>query len=362
MRPRLLRPDNFTPPTRTPWGGRRILDHYKRDLDLRSTGDIPACGESWEVSVEPSFPSSFADDDTLLGDAIRAAPADWLGPGAAARGEGQTPLLVKLLDARENLSVQVHPADGDPALGPDESGKTEAWYVLDARDSAGIYLGFRDGVTRDHVERCLRSRGRLDDLMNFVPIAPGDAFVLEPGTVHAISAGATLLEPQVVTPGRRGVTYRYWDWNRLYDDRGVRCDDRQAPDRAMGKARPLHIERALAVTDWAGPRGQTLVASCRSKPALLTGGSLRRELVATSSRFVLERWAGMGALRVAAAHTLVAAVCVAGSAELRTSAGNERIERGQSMVIPAAAGDIEVTAAARHGDSGVELLVTRATD
>ncbi len=318
------------------------------------------CGESWEVSVEPSFPSRFADDDTLLGDAIGAAPAKWLGPSAAARGETQTSLLIKLLDARESLSVQVHPAHDDPALGRDESGKTEAWYVLDAQDGAGIYLGFRDGVTRDRVERCLRDGGRLDDLMNFVAVAPGDAFVLEPGTVHAIAAGATLLEPQVVAPGRRGVTYRYWDWNRLYNDQGVRCDDRHGPGGNPGKARPLHIERALAVTDWAGPRGNELVAACRSQPALLDDGSLRRERVAQSSRFILERWAGTGTLQVAAANTLVAAVCVAGSAQVRTSSGSEHIERGQSMVIPAAAGDIEVAASASGGAAGVELLVTRA--
>ena len=368
MRPRLLRADNFTPATRTPWGGRHILDHYKRGLDLArpQAGDDPAvmavCGESWEISVEPSFPSRLADDDTLLAVAIAAEPERWLGPAAVARGLEQTPLLVKIVDAREQLSVQVHPAIDDPLLAEHESGKLEVLFVLrTSSDDAGVYLGFRDGVSRDHVEQCLRSGGRLDQLMNFVPVRCGDALTIEAGTVHAIGAGVTLLEPQYVSPGRSGVTYRFWDWNRRYDGHGVQSED--------GQPRPLHIDRALAVTDWDGPRGQELLDRCRSRSSPprppSTAASPCRQSIATSSRFAVERWSGAGALVIPAMDTLLGVVCIAGAGELSTAGGAVAIRRGQSAVVPAAAGDLTVVGHPENGsrggpaalEPGIDLLV-----
>ncbi|MCG8424744.1 MAG: class I mannose-6-phosphate isomerase [Proteobacteria bacterium] len=352
MQLRLLRPDNFTPATRTPWGGRRILDHYKRDLTIAGAADLEVCGESWEVSVEPSFPSRFADTDEPLGEAIANHPAAWLGHDAVARGQRQTPLLVKLLDARDNLSVQVHPDDHDPALNSGESGKFESWYILDADEGAVVYMGFRDGVGKNDVERCLRGSGQLDDLLNPIPVTPGDAFVIAPGTVHAIAAGITLIEPQSVLPDRRAVTYRYWDWNRRYDRSGA-----QSP---RGKPRELHIDRALAVTDWNAPRGEEFVAACRTRSELLDSGPLRRERVSQCRYFVLERWSGTGVLRVPAQNGLLAAVCVAGSARLQCQTGDSLIiRRGQSIAVPARAGDIELITADR-AEAAVELLVTRA--
>src|SRR5262245_61367779 len=148
MRPEKIRPDNFTPATRTPWGGTRILSRYKPAL-IKAQEIV---GESWEVSVEPSFPSRFADSSETLAERIAADPMSWLGRDVAARYGGQTPLLVKLLDAADHLSLQVHPTDGDPALAAGESGKPEAWVVLDVDPGCGLYLGFREGVERRDVE------------------------------------------------------------------------------------------------------------------------------------------------------------------------------------------------------------------
>jgi mannose-6-phosphate isomerase class I len=345
-RPQLLRPDNFTPPTRTPWGGRKILDRLKRGLDLGPAGALPVVGESWEVSVEPSFPSRLADTDAMLHDVIAAMPLAWLGKREAERYGDQTPLLVKLLDAADNLSVQVHPADEDPALSEDESGKPEGWYVLDAEPGAGIYLGFRDGVERADVAQCLRSEGRFDALMNFVPVQAGDAFVIEAGVVHAIGAGVTLVEPQLVIPGRHGLTYRYWDWNRRYDERG-----QPSPS---GRPRPLHIERALDVTRWDASRGRAALAATRARPRPLDTGAVSRTLILDWHHFALERWAGAGVLQVPALDTMLAAVCVRGVAELRTERGGLTMRCGQSAAIPACAGALEVSC------RDAELLITRA--
>ena len=326
--PLLLRADNVTPPTRTPWGGRIIRDHYKADLGVPGDAII---GESWEVSVEPSFPSRAVSGE-LLSDAIAAAPEAWMG--FASGCFDQLPLLVKLLDAADNLSVQVHPADGDEALGPDESGKPEAWLVLAAAAGAGLYLGFRDGVDAARVARCLHEGGRLDALMIFVPVEPGDAFVIPAGAVHAIGRGVTLVEPQWVRPGKRGITYRFWDWNRRYDAAGKRD--------ANGTPRPLHRERSMAVTDWDGPRGDASVTSWRSQPQSIVTGSALRQRVIDWHWFVVESWRGSGVLSVEPCDTLWAVTCVAGVAVIRGATGDLELRRGQSGVVPAVAAGLQV--------------------
>jgi mannose-6-phosphate isomerase len=317
-----LRADNFTPATRTPWGGRRILEHYKAHLGIEASGVV---GEAWEVSVEPSFPSLLESGERLT-DVIAKDPKAWLGEEDAAR-YGQCPLLVKLLDAAQNLSVQVHPADDDPALGPDESGKPESWVVLDAEPGGGLYLGFREGVGRADVERCLETHGPLDELMTFVPVESGDAFVIEAGTPHAIGAGVTLLEPQHVTPGRRGLTYRFWDWNRLYD----------------GKRRELHVERSLAVTTWDAPRGDAFVATCRARTETITRGDVTRDRVVDWRWFSVERWRGAGELSLTT-DRLIALTCVRGFVEVACDGGTLKLARGQSAVIPAASRELRLIA------------------
>ena len=343
MKPELLRPDNVTPPTRTPWGGRKILEHYKAALGLSSVAG--AVGESWEVSVEPSFPSRLAVSGETLADVIGRSPVAWLGGAVATRFDGQTPLLIKLLDSADNLSVQVHPADGDPALGDGESGKPESWIVLDAEPGAGIYLGFRDGVSRTDVERCLAIEGPVDELLNFVVVQPGDVFVLRAGTPHAIGKGVTLVEPQFVSPGRRGVTYRFWDWNRRYDDQG-----RLDPD---GAPRALHVDRSLAVTDWDGPRGEAFVKSCRSEPRRIETPAMARQRLVDWPWFVAERWQGSGTLDLVAPGTMSALTCVEGSAVVRAGEDEVVLPCGQSCVVPAAAGALRVT-----GD-GARLIACR---
>ncbi len=242
-----LRADNFTPPSRTPWGGRHLLEHLKRGLSLDPERAAWAVvGESWELSVEPSFPSILRDAPVRLQACIASAPDAWLGEEVAAR-QPSTGLLLKLLDTAAPLSVQIHPADDDPRLSPEQSGKPEAWYVVRREPGAGILLGWRPEANEEVVRRILSEGGDLSRLLQFVPVEAGDVFVVPPGTPHAIGAGLTLVEPQRVLPGRHGVTWRYWDWNRRYDERG-----RLAP---RGTPRPLHIEEALGATDWSASRG-----------------------------------------------------------------------------------------------------------
>lgn len=273
--------------------------------------------------MEPSFPSRTVGGDKLA-DLIAAAPIAWLGAKVATAYGGQTPLLVKLLDTADHLSVQVHPAMDDPCLGPDESGKPESWIVLEAEPGAGIYMGLRDGVTRGAVEACLRAHGPLDELLNFVPCQPGDAFVIEAGTVHAIGAGMTLLEPQHVAPGKRGLTYRFWDWNRLYDNSGRRS--------AAGRPRELHVERSLAVASFQAT-GDAFVSSCRATPELLGSGCVSHTRLLRGPYFEAESAEGTGRIEVAL-DTLTGLTTLSGAVNVDCGDTALEIRMGQSAALP----------------------------
>jgi mannose-6-phosphate isomerase class I len=334
-----LRPDNFTPSSRTPWGGRRIRERLKAGVQLQPGGPV---GEAWELSVEPDFPSRLADGPTL-DEVLRADPA-LLGAEAP---NGSTSLLVKLVDAADDLSVQIHPADDDPQLAADESGKPEAWYIIDAAPGAGLYLGFRQGVSRQAVETAIDEQGDVAALMSFVPVSPGDLFLIGPGTPHAIGKGVLLLEPQRVAPGKRGITYRYWDWNRNYDDAG-----RLAPN---GQPRTLHRERALDLTNWEGAMDAARIdrLSHRAGSAPVDGPASLEVLISQegplrSGVFFVQRLAGTGRLELDAADRLRSLTVLDGRVTLDDGQTRLSLSRGETSALPACLGSLHVVLDAAH--------------
>lgn len=345
-----LTPDNFTPPTRTPWGGRRILDAYKRDLRLAPhKRDYAVVGESWEISVDPAFPSTCVLPDgrlVPLPELIASDPLGIVGPSAERYG-GSTPMLVKLLDADDELSVQVHPSDDYAALAADESGKPECWFVVGAERGAGLYLGLAPGVTRDGLARAMTAGEDLRAMLNFVPVWPGDMFVIEPGTVHAIGRGVTLVEPQLIVPGRSGKTYRFWDWNRRYDAAG-RLDPGGTP-------RELHIEHSLAVTRFDGPRGEAFVDATRREPRMLhVVADARHERLARLGEMSVERLVGHGTLPLDAPGTLVGVVVTAGALTFEVDGRQTRVATGEPCLLPARMPDGQV-----HLAPDTEAVLTR---
>lgn len=139
------------------------------------------------------------------------------------------PLLIKLIDAADNLSVQVHPSDEYALANEGQFGKTEMWYVVDAAPGAGLYVGFRRALTREAYETAIAD-GTLTEALNFFPVKPGDCFFIPAGTVHAIGKGCLIAEVQQ----NSNLTYRVYDYGRKGAD---------------GKPRALHVEKALRVTD-----------------------------------------------------------------------------------------------------------------
>lgn len=207
------------------WGGRAIETLYKKPLP--GTGPI---GESWEISDRPGDASVIANGP-LAGKDLR-----WLMEnherdllGDARSQNGLFPLLIKILDAQEKLSLQVHPPSSKAAeLGGDP--KTEMWHITHAAPGAELYVGLRRGVTREEFERRIQD-GTVAECFHRIPVKAGDTMFLPSGRVHAIGAGLVIFEIQQ----NSDTTYRVFDWNRVGTD---------------GKPRQLHIGESLASIDF----------------------------------------------------------------------------------------------------------------
>lgn len=251
---------NFTPITRTPWGGSKILQ-LKGDLCPEFKGKI--VGESWEFSCEPSFPSQILGSDKTLIDCFN--------------NKADCNLLIKIIDTSLPLSIQVHPDIYDSNLKFDQSGKSESWFILDAKDGAGVYLGFKDPYSKDNIRDGLKENKDFHSFFQFVPVKKGDFIDIPPGVFHAIGAGVTLLEPQYCQFNKKSVTYRLWDWNRRYDLKG--CID------LSGKVRELHVEEALSLIDSEKQYGSALVNSLFDKGKLLLNAESSSVLCFEKSKF-----------------------------------------------------------------------------
>ncbi len=251
------------------WGGRNLARLLGRDLP---PGIV---AESWEVSAHPSAPT-VVDSGPLRGRNLLELAAEHgaalVGRNAVrTSGPGRFPLLVKLLDAAEPLSVQVHPGDAHASARHGELGKTEMWHVLEAAPGAEIVCGLSPGTDEPALRRVLAD-DRLGDCLNRLQVKAGDSVLVPAGTVHAILGGSVILEVQQ----NSNVTYRLHDWGRT------------GPD---GRPRGLHVESALEVIDFAGiAPGLRPPRTVEDAGGVLRAGSVLRQVVAECAAFVVERF------------------------------------------------------------------------
>ncbi|MFQ5611965.1 MAG: mannose-6-phosphate isomerase, class I [Anaerolineae bacterium] len=245
------------------WGGRNLEKLYGRRLPA---GII---AESWEISGHPNGPShvefgplqgkSLPELVHLMGRDLVGTRPRW------ALERRKFPLLVKLLDAERDLSVQVHPNDDYATRHENgELGKTEMWYVLQARPGARIIFGLKSGVTPASFRQAIKTN-TLNEQLHYLPVRPGDAIFVEAGSIHALLAGTMVAEIQQ----NSDTTYRVYDWGRVGVD---------------GNPRPLHIEKALDVIDFA----RVEPGAYRPLPLGVTGGVARAE-ISRCPYFVVER-------------------------------------------------------------------------
>ena len=183
-----------------------------------------------------------SDGPTLIGSGAHCGEsladilcADPVGMAGTRCGIAPFPLLIKLIDAQKDLSVQVHPSDASACREKGEQGKTEMWYVVDCEPESTLFLGFSRAVTPDELRQRAQD-GTICEVLNRVSVCPGDVFFVRPGTVHAIGAGILVAEIQQ----NSDTTFRVYDYNRLGAD---------------GKPRQLHLERAIEVMNCAPAQG-----------------------------------------------------------------------------------------------------------
>ena len=291
------------------WGGRRLAKLLKAPLP----GDGPI-GEAWLLSDRDDHPSRVANgplQGTTLRQLLEQFPKRLLG--TLAGRFPRFPVLLKFLDARDKLSVQVHPADGQKDyIPPGESGKTEAWVVLEAGPKSRIYAGLKPGTTRDDLKRALMERTLADHLAGFTPKV-GDAVLIRAGTVHSLS-DVVVFEVQE----NSDVTFRLDDGDRI--------------DPNTGKPRPLQVEQAMACIDFEqvaiGP-----VASIVEQDA-----PVRRERLFHCEHFSVWRHTGQSPFTVGAADTPRVLVCIGGEGEIQHGGTNYPVGCGDVVLLAAEVG------------------------
>jgi mannose-6-phosphate isomerase len=304
------------------WGGRELERLYAKQLPSGKP-----IGESWEISDRPGDASVIANGP-LAGKTLRwlmeNQAADILGKAKPA-AEGRFPLLCKILDAREKLSLQVHPRPGSTGVSPASSAtrrqdgsapggepKTEMWFITDAAPGASLYVGLKRGVSRAEFEQKI-SDGSVADCFHRIPVRAGDAMFLPSGRVHAIGAGLVIFEIQQ----NSDTTYRVFDWNRVGLD---------------GKPRELHVPQSLASIDFADFEPKLVDAKFAAD-----GKTHKRPLV-NDPLFNVEAWKlNSGASSLLKPKKLQIVAVTAGEIEIK--GGLERGRLGRAMPSPEPAGE-----------------------
>ena len=281
------------------WGGRLLAEKLGRELPP----DTPV-GESWEL-VDRDDDQSVVDRGPHAGLTLHDL---WTKHRAAVFGTRapdtpRFPLLAKILDAREKLSVQVHPPAHLAAQLKGEP-KTEMWYLLDATPDADLFVGFRNGVTRESFDASLKA-GTCADLLHRIPVKRGDFIFIPSGRCHAIGGGCFIIEIQQ----NSDTTYRVFDWNRV---------------DASGKPRQLHIAESLASIDFAD-----------HEPALNKASG---ETLVCCEHFRVDQWHLTGT-RTDSDETGSIFTVIGGA----VNCGGRQFHRGDFFLLPASARDRDVT-------------------
>lgn len=289
-------------------------------------------GESWELS---DLPASITDGQSVVSGGefdgsrlrdLRAAHRDELLGVTTPAPDGGFPLLIKYLDAAENLSVQVHPDDAFVRAHPEAHLKTEAWIVLESAPGARLYRGFHMSVTRADFEAAL-AKGNVVELLEAIEVERGDCIYLPSGTCHALGAGIVVAEVQ--TPS--DTTFRVWDWNR------------------NDPARPLHIDEARACLRFGAAQQDGVAGVVRrdQAPTIAANGFVTRRLTRTAF-FTIDWIESTRAGSIPIEPTGVAEVwmTLGGAARWRTASGEVSAPLGRTVLRPASVepGEVEIDA------------------
>lgn len=283
------------------WAGDTLASRWGKKAEGRSLG------ETWELSVraeEMSLVQNGPLAGTSLGDLVATDPAI-LGKALPAE---KFPLLVKLLDAGDTLSVQVHPDDDYAARIENDRGKTEMWYIVEAQQGAELILGLVPGVSREDFAVAVRE-GNFEHLLFRQPVRAGDCYFIPSGMPHAIGAGILIAEIQQ----NCDLTYRVYDFDRR---------------DAQGKLRELHVDRALDVIR---PFSQAEINAVRFSR---TGGAVKKDLLADCEYFTVRERCVAGREEIPKGDRPRHWLCIEGRGEIRLGDEVYPLVRGDSYLLP----------------------------
>ena len=293
------------------WGGRRLQEDFSKEIDM-----LPLA-ETWECSTHPDGPSTIASGvnaGRTLKEVLTEHP-EYMGKNYA--GKSELPILIKFIDAKTDLSVQVHPDDEYAYKYENGSlGKSEMWYVLDAQKDAELVYGFNRDMDQQTLRRSLEM-GTVEKYLQRVPIQKDDVFYIPAGQVHAIGAGALIAEIQE----NSNLTYRMFDYNRLDKN---------------GKLRPLHIDKAVEVADLkASMEPRQPLRVLRFKRGYATELLCRCKYFQTERMLLnTERWRD-GAAFQTGADSFKVLLCTEGVGTLAGVGENLQFIKGDCIFVPA---------------------------
>lgn len=290
------------------WGG-RALESFGLELP---EGPI---GEGWMIGDHPNGITKVMNGE-LAGvglDEIRQQYGrEWFGTKGFSEKNGRFPLLIKLLDCNDDLSVQVHPTDSYERLPQGELGKTEMWYIVDAKPGAKIIYGLKEGIDRTAMETAI-AEGRITDTLQEVTVEAGDAFYIPAGTVHALCSGVVVAEIQQ----NSDTTYRLYDYDRPGLD---------------GKLRELHIEDSLNVIAYEGAGAQRMKTDHAKPSEWLT--------IASSPYFIVEKGVVAAPWELSTSEeSFVIIVIAEGQGNLKWATGEQQVKAGECFLLPATLGE-----------------------
>lgn len=294
------------------WGGTKLKDVLGKPIESDITG------ESWELSTVKGDVSVIANGElagTSLQELINEQPENLLGKSVYKRFGTDFPILIKFIDAKKDLSIQLHPNDELAKERHDSFGKTEMWYVMDADDDAELIVGFNKDVTKDEYAKSLENDTLLE-LLNYEKVTEGDTFFINTGKIHAIGAGVLLAEIQQTSD----ITYRVFDFNRRDKN---------------GNLRELHTELALDAIDYTKkddfkvnyPNAKNTVNDMVDCPYFTTNFlDLDNDL----SQDVSSR------------DSFTIYMCVGGAASIATENGSADIQKGETILVSADSRSIHI--------------------
>lgn len=290
------------------WGG-RALEQFGLEIP---EGHI---GEGWMIGDHPNGTTKVVNGELAgkgLDEVREALGKEWFGTKGFSEKNGRFPLLIKLLDCNDDLSVQVHPTDEYEGLPKGELGKTEMWYVLDAKPDAKIIYGLKEGVDRAALAKAIEKNRIMDELQE-VPVQAGDTFYIPAGTVHALCAGVVVAEIQQ----NSDTTYRIYDYDRPGLD---------------GKPRELHIEDSLNVIAYEGA-GASRMKTDNAQP----NEWLK---LAESPYFIVEKGVVNAPWSLATSNeSFVILVVCEGAGSLKWADGSIDFRSGECFLLPANLGE-----------------------